>query len=148
MSEVKNTVEKASGLAKDLFLANMGLAGKAYEQGVDFVKATEGKYKDTETKLKDTYSKRNEIFDGLVERGQKVQDDAKAQFESRTSEIKSKIEDTKSQAKAKFESLKSESIEARVKELRETLESNVEKVKAKISGKADAAEGATETTTA
>lgn len=148
MSEAKNTVEKASGLAKDLFLANLGLAGKAYEQGVDFVKFTESKYKETESKLKDTYSKRNEIFDGLVERGQKVQDDAKAEFESRTSEIKGKFEDTKSQAKAKLESLKSESLEERVKELRETLESSVEKVKAKVSRKADDATEGTESAAA
>ena len=82
MSDAKiSFVEKANTVAKDVFHAQLGLAGKAFEQSQELVKVTEGKIKETEAKYKDLYAKRSEIFDGLVSRGEKVQSDAVAKFE-------------------------------------------------------------------
>lgn len=135
MSEVKTKIEKAGDLAKDVFLAQLGLAGKAYEQAESMVKKTEEKYKETETKLKDTYNKREEIFNGLIARGEKVQSDAKAKLEESKTEATTKLKEAKSEVVAKFESLKSETVDARIKELRSNLETGLEKVKAKVSRK-------------
>ncbi|GAA4091953.1 hypothetical protein [Zhongshania borealis] len=137
-------IEKANAIAKELFLANLGLAGKVFEQSQEMLKQTEAKIKETETKAKDAYSKRNEFFDGLVARGEKVQSDAVSKFETSKTQVTSKIEDskaqaiakfndTKAQALAKFEELKSESntaVETQLKTLRE----GFEKVKSKVSG--------------
>ncbi|MFT4918057.1 MAG: hypothetical protein ACI8RU_000670 [Zhongshania aliphaticivorans] len=136
-------IEKANALAKEVFLANLGLAGKVFEQSQEVFKQTEAKIKETETKAKDAYSKRNEFFDSLVARGEKVQNDAVSKFESSKTQVTSKIEssksqaiakfnDTKAQAIAKFEELKSESntaVEAQLKTLRD----GFEKVKSKVS---------------
>ena len=140
-------IEKANALAKDVFLANLGLAGKIFEQSQDLLKQTEAKLKETESKCKDAYSKRNEFFDSLVTRGEKVQSDTIAKFEEGKTELSSKIEsnksqavakfkDTKAQAIAKFEELKSESnaaVEAQLKTLRESFD----KVKGKVSRNSD-----------
>lgn len=142
-------IEKANALAKDVFLANLGLAGKVFEQSQDLLKQTEAKLKETESKCKDAYSKRNEFFDSLVVRGEKVQSDTLSKFEESKIQLTSKIEDgksqvvskfkdTKAQAIAKFEELKSESnaaVEGQMKTLRE----NFEKVKSKVSRSADEA---------
>ena len=125
-------IEKANALAKEVFLANLGLAGKVFEQSQEMLKQTEAKLKETETKAKDAYSKRNEFFDGLVARGEKVQSDAVSKFESSKSEAIAKFKDTKAQALAKFEELKSESntaVEAQLKTLRD----GFEKAKSKVS---------------
>ena len=133
-------IEKANALAKDVFLANLGLAGKIFEQSQDLLKQTEAKLKETE-------SKRNEFFDSLVTRGEKVQSDTIAKFEEGKTELSSKIEsnksqavakfkDTKAQAIAKFEELKSESnaaVEGQMKTLRESFD----KVKGKVSRNSD-----------
>jgi hypothetical protein len=140
-------IEKANALAKELFLANLGLAGKVFEQSQDLLKQTEAKLKETESKCKDAYSKRNELFDSLVTRGEKVQSDTLSKFEESKTQLTSKIEgsksqvvtkfnDTKAQAIAKFEELKSESnaaVEGQMKTLRESFE----KVKSKVSRSAD-----------
>jgi len=140
-------IEKANALAKDVFLANLGLAGKIFEQSQDLLKQTEAKLKETESKCKDAYSKRNEFFDSLVARGEKVQSDTIAKFEEGKTELSSKIEsnksqavakfkDTKAQAIAKFEELKSESnaaVEGQMKTLRESFD----KVKSKVSRNSD-----------
>lgn len=125
-------IEKANALAKEVFLANLGLAGKVFEQSQEVLKQTEAKIKETETKAKDAYSKRNEFFDSLVARGEKVQSDAVSKFESSKSQAIAKFNDTKAQAIAKFEELKSESntaVEAQLKTLRD----GFEKVKSKVS---------------
>ncbi|WP_373084708.1 hypothetical protein [Zhongshania sp.] len=152
-------IEKANALAKELFLANLGLAGKVFEQSQEVLKQTEAKLKETETKAKDAYSKRNEFFDGLVARGEKVQSDAVSKFESSKTQVTSKIEgsksqaiakfnETKAQAIAKFEELKTESntaVEAQLKTLRE----GFDKVKSKVSrNAAEATEVVAETATA
>lgn len=140
-------IEKANALAKEVFLANLGLAGKVFEQSQDLLKQTEAKLKETESKCKDAYSKRNEFFDSLVARGEKVQSDTLSKFEESKIQLTSKIEDgksqvvskfkdSKSQAIAKFEELKSESnaaVEGQMKTLRE----GFEKVKGKVSRSAD-----------
>ncbi|WP_269620137.1 hypothetical protein [Zhongshania sp. BJYM1] len=140
-------IEKANALAKDVFLANLGLAGKVFEQSQELLKQTEAKLKETESKCKDAYSKRNEFFDSLVARGEKVQSDtismvkdSKTQFTSKIESSKSqaviKFKDTKAQALAKFEELKSESnaaVEGQMKTLRESFG----KVKSKVSSSAD-----------
>ncbi|CAA0103495.1 Uncharacterised protein [Zhongshania aliphaticivorans] len=140
-------IEKASAIAKDVFLANLGLAGKVFEQSQDLLKQTEAKLKETESKYKDAYSKRNELFDSLVARGEKVQSDTLTKFEESKTQLTSKIEssksqvvvkfnDTKAQAIAKFEELKSES-NAAVEGQMKTLRANFDKVKGKVSGSSD-----------
>jgi hypothetical protein len=131
-------IEKANALAKEVFLANLGLAGKVFEQSQDLLKQTEAKLKETESKCKDAYSKRNEFFDSLVVRGEKVQSDTLSKIEDGKSQVVSKFKDTKAQAIAKFEELKSESnaaVEGQIKTLRE----GFEKVKSKVSRTADEA---------
>ena len=141
MSDAKiSFVEKANTVAKDVFHAQLGLAGKAFEQSQELVKVTEGKIKETEAKYKDLYAKRSEIFDGLVSRGEKVQSDAVAKFEESKEQVVSKLNQTKSDAVAKFESVKSEAVDARIKELRSSLESSLEKVKGLVQRNGDAAE--------
>lgn len=146
MTEAAKT-EKTNTLVKDMFLANLGLAGKVFEQSQDLLKQTEAKLKETETKFKDAYSKRTELFESLIARGEKVQSDTFTKFEESKTELTSKIEtsktqavtkynETKAQAIAKFEELKSESnaaVEGQMKTLRE----GFEKVKGKVSGSAD-----------
>lgn len=135
-------IEKTNPLAKDLFLANLGLAGKVFEQSQDLFKQTEGK-------VKDAYSKRTELFENLIARGEKVQSSTISKFEESKTELTGKIESsktqvvtkfngTKAQAIAKFEELKSESnaaVEGQMKTLRE----GFEKVKGKVSGSTDEA---------
>jgi hypothetical protein len=142
-------IEKTNTLAKDLFLANLGLAGKVFEQSQDLLKQTEAKFKETEGKVKDTYSKRNELFDSLIARGEKVQSSTISKFEeskieltgkfgNSKTQVVTKFNDTKAQAIAKFEELKSESnaaVEGQMKTLRE----GFEKVKSKVSGTTDEA---------
>lgn len=143
MSDAKiSFVEKANTVAKDVFLAQLGLAGKAFEQSQELVKVTEGKIKETEAKYKELYAKRGEIFEGLVNRGEKVQSDAVAKFEESKEQVVSKLNQTKTDAVAKFESVKSESVDARIKELRGSLETSLEKVKGLVQRKAEAVEEA------
>lgn len=138
MSDAKtNFVEKANTVAKDVFLAQLGLAGKAFEQSQELAKLTEEKIKATEAKYKDLYAKRNEIFEGLVSRGEQVQSSAIAKFEESKEQVVAKINETKTEATAKLESVKSEAVDVRIKELRESLESNLEKVKGLVSRKSD-----------
>ncbi|MDF1692573.1 MAG: hypothetical protein P1U47_09385 [Zhongshania sp.] len=156
MTEVSK-IEKANALAKEIFLANLGLAGKVFEQSQDLFKQTEAKLKETESKCKDAYSKRNEFFDSLVVRGEKVQGDVVSKFETSKTQLTSKIEgskstaiakfkDSKAQALAKFEELKSESnaaVEGQLKTLRE----GFDKVKSKVSrGTAEVTEVVAEAT--
>jgi hypothetical protein len=132
MTEAKK-VEKTNTLAKELFLANLGLAGKVIEDGQDLIKQTEAKFKETEVKVKDIYSKRSELFTGLVARGEKVQSEAVSKFEETKTQAVSKLNETKSQAIAKFDALKSES-NAAVEGQLKTLRDGFEKVKSKVSG--------------
>lgn len=118
---------KASTLARDVYLVNLGIAGSAYERSQDLLKQTEGKLKESESKAKDLYAHRNQIFDSLVSRGEKVRTDASFFYHLR-----------KAQAKAKLEEFKTESNAAAEERLRE-LRGNLEKVKEKISRKADSA---------
>jgi hypothetical protein len=98
---------------------------------------TEEKIKATEAKYKDLYAKRNEIFEGLVSRGEQVQSSAIAKFEESKEQVVAKINETKTEATAKLESVKSEAVDVRIKELRESLESNLEKVKGLVSRKSE-----------
>ena len=65
-AETQNTFEKATTAARELFLANLGLAGKAYEQGQEYTEKAQKSYKENTDKVKSLVEKREEIFADLV----------------------------------------------------------------------------------
>lgn len=106
-SEEKLT-EKAGTLARNVYLANLGLYGKLYEQGQDLYKQTEQKYRQTGEKARELYGKREKIFNDLVKRGEEVQSQAKETFEKVTTEQRKALDE-------RFEKLK-ETVGVRTRE--------------------------------
>lgn len=89
-----NLIDQTKTYSHKIFLANLGLYGKVYEEGKSLADKTSSKYKTIS-------SKNSELFEDLIARGEKVQNNL--------------IETVK---KAKDEQMSS--IEVKVKSLRES----------------------------
>lgn len=105
-AETQTTFEKANAVARDLFLANLGLYGKAFEQGQEFYTKTQASYKQAGEKVQDIVSKREKIFADLVKRGEQVQADAQAKFEELSAKPKTLVEEQVEAVKSSVEKLK------------------------------------------
>lgn len=105
-AETKSTFEKANELARDVFLAQLGLAGKAVEQGQEYAEKAQQSYKESTSKVQSLVEKRAEIFADLVKRGEKVQSDAQAKFDELAAKPKALVEEQVEAVKSSVEKLK------------------------------------------
>lgn len=105
-AQAKTSFEKANDVAREVFLAQLGLVGKAYEQGQEAFSKTQASYKDASSRVQSLVEKRTEIFADLVKRGEKVQSDAQNRFDELTAKQKSLVEDQVAAVKSSVEKLK------------------------------------------
>jgi hypothetical protein len=105
-AETKSTFEKANELARDVFLAQLGLAGKALEQGQEVAEKAQQSYKESTGKVQSLVEKRSEIFADLVKRGEKVQSDAQTKFDELAAKPKALVEEQVEAVKSSVEKLK------------------------------------------
>lgn len=105
-TQTQTTFEKANAVARDLFLANLGLYGKAFEQSQEFYNKTQASYKQAGDKVQELVGKREKIFADLVKRGEKVQADAQAKFEELSAKPKTLVEEQVEAVKSGVEKLK------------------------------------------
>ena len=80
----RSMIEKAKDNTRTMFFANLGFYGMVYDQGQSMVKKSMDKYK---TAL----SKRTELFEDLVTRGEKLQSTVTSTLEERVQPIKEKV---------------------------------------------------------
>jgi len=105
-AETKSTFVKANELARDVFLAQLGLAGKALEQGQEVAEKAQQSYKENTSKVQSLVEKRSEIFADLVKRGEKVQSDAQTKFDELAAKPKALVEEQVEAVKSSVEKLK------------------------------------------
>ncbi|MFT5032357.1 MAG: hypothetical protein ACI9OO_000287 [Bacteroidia bacterium] len=98
-TKTQTTFEKANAVARDLFLANLGLYGKAFEQSQET-------YKQAGEKVQALIGKRETIYADLVKRGEKVQVEAQAKFEELSAKPKTLVEEQVAAVKSSVEKLK------------------------------------------
>jgi hypothetical protein len=92
----ENLASRAGSLAHELFLANLGLCGKLYEQSQEV-------YQQATDRYRKVYNNRGKIFNQLVKRGEKVQKDAVNQFERIKEERKVALEQRWTQARERLD---------------------------------------------
>lgn len=117
VARLSKNVAVAQNVAKQVWFANLGVAGRTYEEAVSLVNKANGG-------LKARYSKLNEdrvdLVSDLVARGEKVQDEA----QSRLSESRVTVEEQIEAAKGRLVGLTSVvDIPARLQNLSDKLES-------------------------
>jgi len=117
IAKVSKNIAAAQNIAKQVWFANLGVAGRTYEEAVSFAnKASD--------ELQSRYAKLNqesqELVSDLVARGEKVQDDA----QTRLNEGRSTVEEQIEAAKGRLVGLTSVvDIPARLQDLSNKLES-------------------------
>ncbi len=117
VKKVSKNIDIAQGVAKQVWFANLGAAGRTYEEAVSLVNKANGKLQTRYTKLSQG---RQDLVTDLVARGEKVQDQA----QSRLSEGRATVEEQIEAAKGRFVGLTSVvDIPARLQDLSDKLES-------------------------
>ncbi len=116
-AKVSSNIERVQGVAKQVWLANLGAAGRTYEEAVSL-------YEKAGDELQSRYSKLNkggqDLVEDLVSRGEKVQDEA----ETRLKEGRATVEEQIEVAKERLVGLTSVvDIPARLQDLSNKLES-------------------------
>ncbi len=91
-AKVTANVQKAQHVAKQVWFAGLGAAGKTYEEVVGRYNALGDELQARYTKLN---SDRRDLVEDLVARGEKVQDQAEARLKEGRSSIEDKIEEAK-----------------------------------------------------
>jgi hypothetical protein len=98
--------EKLGDMAKDLYLANLGMYGKLYET--------------LEDKVEEYNDKRGDLFKELVKRGEKVQKTAEKRLKDAQQDAEKRIKD--------LDVVKDMNLDDRIKELRENFRSVKDKL--------------------
>lgn len=111
MADVKNAIDKTEELARKIWLAGLG----AYGHGLN--------------SLQDGYDKMNDqtrrLFDDLVERGSKIEADAKTSIDKTGEKLKEKGEKLKSQGKTIREEGLNLNVSQRVEDIRGKVASKI-----------------------
>lgn len=117
VAKVSKNISAAQNVAKQVWFANLGVAGRTYEEAVSLVNKANDEIQSRYTKLnKDS----QELVTDLVSRGEKVQDEA----EIRLKEGRATVEEQIEAAKERFVGLTSVvDIPARLQDLSKKLES-------------------------
>lgn len=117
VAKVSKNISAAQNVAKQLWFANLGVAGRTYEEAVSLVNKANDEIQTRYTKLN---KESQELVTDLVSRGEKVQDEA----ESRLKEGRATVEEQIEAAKERFVGLTSVvDIPARLQDLSNKLES-------------------------
>lgn len=99
-------VEKIGDIAKDLYLANLGMYGKLYES--------------LEEKVEEYNDKRGDLFKELVKRGEKVQQNAEKRIKDAQQDAEERIKN--------IDLVKDMKLEDRIQELRDNFDSLKDKL--------------------
>jgi ElaB/YqjD/DUF883 family membrane-anchored ribosome-binding protein len=113
----ETNTEKLSDIAKDLYLANLGMYGKIYET--------------LEEKVEEISDKREDLFKELVKRGEQVHKTAEKRIKDVQKDAEKRLKGAQKDAEKfikEFDLTKDMKLEDRIKELR----SNFSSVKAKL----------------
>ncbi len=113
----ESNTEKLSDIAKDLYLANLGMYGKIYET--------------LEEKVEEISDKRDDLFKELVKRGEQVHKNAEKRIKDVQKDAEMRLKGAQKDAEKfikEFDLTKDMKLEDRIKELR----SNFSSVKAKL----------------
>lgn len=117
VAKVSKNISAAQNVAKQVWFANLGVAGRTYEEAVSLVNKANNEIQNVYTKLN---KDRQELVTDLVSRGEKVQDVA----ESRLKEGRVTVEEQIEAAKERFVGLTSVvDIPSRLQDLSKKLES-------------------------
>ena len=89
LAKLSKNIESAQKLVKQVWFANLGVAGRTYEEAV-------GLYNKTGDQLKSRYTKLNkdsqDFVEDLVSRGEKVQDEAQVRIKESRETVEEQIE--------------------------------------------------------
>lgn len=91
-AEIKERAEKATELAKNIWLAGLGAYGKAVDEA-------QGQYEKASEKVS---QESNRLFDELVEKGKKLEGDTQAKFAELKEKSSATLEERLAQVKESF----------------------------------------------
>lgn len=117
IAKVSKNISAAQNVAKQVWFANLGVAGRTYEEAVSLVSKANNEIQTRYSKLN---KESQELVTDLVSRGEKVQDEAESRFKEGRVTVEEQIE----AAKERFVGLTSVvDIPARLQDLSNKLES-------------------------
>jgi hypothetical protein len=91
-AKLSKNVDAAQGVAKQIWFAYLGVAGRAYDEVTDRYSKAEEQLQTQYNKLK---SERKELVEDLVARGEKVQDQAEARLNEGRAVLQAQLEGAK-----------------------------------------------------
>ena len=98
--DIKEMAEKASDLAKNIWLAGLGAYGKALDEAQDQYEKVTGKVNEQVEKVKtQTSEDTSRLFDELVAKGKKLEDETQGRLSDVKDKASSNLEDRLSQVK-------------------------------------------------
>ena len=117
-AKLSDNVETAQNFVKKTWFANLGAAGRTYEEAVNLFNKAGDEVKTRYTKLN---ADRQDLVEDLVSRGEKVQDEAQVRIKEGRATVEEQIES----AKDRFVGLTSSVVDipARLQDLSDKLES-------------------------
>ena len=144
-NEIKEMAEKASELAKNIWLAGLGAYGKAVDEAQGQYEKVSGKVTEKVEDVKSSTSEEStKLFDELVAKGKKLEDETTEKLSEVKEKTSSNLEDRLAQVKSSlsFSSRGDGNLEAQLDDLSKKLDLVIEALGAKSAPKKSAKKSA------
>ncbi len=146
--EIKEMAEKASELAKNIWLAGLGAYGKAIDEAQGQYEKVSGKVTEKVEDVKSsTTEESTKLFDELVAKGKKLEDETTEKLSEVKEKTSNNLEDRLAQVKSSltFASRNDGNVEAQLDDLSKKLDLVIEALGAKSSAKKTVKKSASKT---
>ncbi len=118
--DIKDMAEKASDLAKNIWLAGLGAYGKAIDEAQDQYGKVTGKVKDAEAKAE---AETANLFEELIAKGKMLEEETQSKLTEAKDKASSSLEDRLTQVKSNLTfTSKSQGLEAQLEEITKKLD--------------------------